>query len=98
MAIRHCERRAEGGVEGGGEGKGGKGGGTALVVFLNMSFEYEGTSRSSMTVVGLLAAVSDYQQVYNLSSPDTEDKDSSKEKTELIGLFYTRRILRFILG
>ncbi len=43
-----------------------------VVVFLNMSFEYEGTSRLSMTVVGPLAAVSDYQQVCNLSSPDTE--------------------------
>lgn len=69
----------------------GKGGGTALVAFLNMSFEYEGTSRSSTTVVGLLAAVSDHQQVRNLSPPDTE-RTRTELKTEEIGLFYTRRI------
>lgn len=82
--MKHCERRGEkggeGGVEGGGEGKGGKGGGTDLLVFLNMPFEYEGTSRSFMTVVGLLAAVSDYQQVCNLSSPGS---DTERTKTRL---------------
>lgn len=84
MAFKHCERRGErggeGGVEGGGVGKGGKGGGTALVVFLNVSFEYEGTSSLSMTVVGLLAAVSDYQQVCNLLSPGS---DTEKTRTPL---------------
>lgn len=78
--MKHCERRGEGGVEGGGEGKGGKGGGTALLVFLNMPFEYEGTSRWFMTVVGLLAAVSGYQHVCNLSSPGN---DTERTRTHL---------------
>jgi len=77
VAVKHCERRGERGVE----GKGGKGGGTALLVFLNMPLENEGTSRWFMTVVGLLAAVSGYQHVCNPSAPgnDTERTRTSSK-------------------